>query len=147
MQSVYIFALLLLTCRLAGTEVLKQSGTRAGLTAVGAQPRGGLTGKIVYAHGGHGITADNKNDGHWSFQRGEGFEMIEDLGNYDQMSFFVDYLFGAGATVVPLRPVGHQTHEVVMDNDDPGVTFEGAWKTGKGPVYFGKAGSTPYREA
>jgi hypothetical protein len=104
-------------------------------------------GKIVYAHGGHGITADNKGSGRWSFQRGEGFEMIEDLGNYDQMALFVDHLFRAGATVVPLRPVGHQVHEVVLDNDDPGVTFEGEWAEGKGPVYFGKAGSVPYREA
>ena len=146
MKSEFIVALLLLTCRIAGAEVPKHAGTRAGLTPVGAQPRGGLTGKIVYAHGGHGITADNKNDGHWSFQRGEGFEMIEDLGNYDQMAFFVDYLFRAGATVVPLRPVGHQTHEVVMDNDDSDVTFEGAWKTGKSSTYFGKTGVTPYRE-
>jgi hypothetical protein len=73
--------------------------------------------------------------------------MIEDLGNYDQMALFVDYLFRAGATVVPLRPVGHQVHEVVLDNDDPGVTFEGAWADGKGTVYFGKAGSVPNREA
>ena len=26
--------------------------------AVGTQPHGGLSGKIVYTHGGHGITAD-----------------------------------------------------------------------------------------
>ena len=70
--------------------------------------------------------------------------MIEDLGNIDQMTFLVDYLFRAGATVVPLRPVGHQTNEVVLDNDDPGVTFEGNWKDGKDDVYFGKAGHVPY---
>ncbi len=57
-------------------------------------------------------------NGEWSFQRGPGHEMIEDLGNIDQMTFLVDYLFRAGATVVPLRPVGHQTNEVVLDNDD-----------------------------
>ena len=32
--------------------------------------------------------------------------MIEDLGNQDQMTFLADYLFRAGATVVPMRPVG-----------------------------------------
>src|SRR3712207_4610174 len=63
------------------------------LVAVGSRPRGGLSGKIVYVHGGHGITAANKRDGAWSFQRGPGFEMIEDLGNVDQMALFVDYLF------------------------------------------------------
>ena len=80
-----------------------------GLVPVGTQPDGGLTGKIVYTHGGHGYTAKIKGDGEWSFQRGPSHGMIEDLGNVDQMTFFVDYLFRAGATVVPLRPVGHQT--------------------------------------
>ena len=73
--------------------------------------------------------------------------MIEDLGNIDQMTFLVDYLFRAGATIAPLRPVGHQTNEVVMDNDDPGVKFVGRWTDGKGPVYFGNAGNVPYRQA
>ena len=83
-----------------------------------------------------------KEDGSWTFQRGPGHEMIEDLGNIDQMAFLVDYLFRAGATVVPLRPVGHQTNEVVLDNDDAGVTFEGDWSEPKnGPMYFGKAGA------
>src|SRR5262245_17783554 len=105
-----------------------------GLVPVGTQPRGGLTGKIVYTHGGHGITAANEKDGEWTFQRGPGHGMIEDLGNIDQMTFLVDYLFRAGATVVPLRPVGYQPDEVVLDNDDPGVTFTGTWTTGKGDV-------------
>src|SRR2546421_445742 len=84
----------------------------SGLVPVGTQPRGGLSGKIVYTHAGHGITAANKRDGAWSFQRGPGNEMIEDLGNVDQMAFLADYLFRAGATVVPLRPVGNQANEV-----------------------------------
>src|ERR1700751_2676911 len=75
-----------------------------GLVPVGTQPQGGLSGKIVYTHGGHGITAENKKDGSWSFQRGPSQGMIEDLGNVEQMAFLVDYLFRAGATIVPLRP-------------------------------------------
>ena len=118
-----------------------------GLVAVGTQPKGGLTGKIIYTHGGHGYTADNKGNGRWTSQRGEGHEMIEDLGNYDQMAFLVDYLFRAGATIAPQRPVGHQTNEVVIDNDDPSVTYVGDWTDGSGPVYFGKAGSVPFRVA
>lgn len=118
-----------------------------GLVSVGTQPHGGLSGKIVYTHGGHGITAANKRDGAWSFQRGPGNGMIEDLGNVDQMAFFADYLFRAGATVVPLRPVGNQSNEVVLDNDDSGVTFEGDWSTPKdAAVYFGKPGHVPYRQ-
>jgi hypothetical protein len=108
-----------------------------GLVDVGAQPTGGLTGKIVYIHAGHGITADNLGHGQWRFQRGPGLGMIEDLGNVDQMTFLADYLFRAGATVVPLRPIGHQTNEFVLDNDDPGVTFNGpanAWSNSVNPV-------------
>jgi len=118
-----------------------------GLVPVGSQPQGGLTGKIIYTHGGHGITADNKGNGEWTFQRGEGFEMIEDLGNIDQMTLLVDYLFRAGATIAPQRPVGHQTHEVVLDNTDTGVEFTGDWADGDGPTYFGQAGSVPYKQA
>ncbi|MCC7476407.1 MAG: fibronectin type III domain-containing protein [Pirellulales bacterium] len=147
----WLLSLLLVACaalRLHAADVTaKPSASSLRVETVGTQPHGGFSGKIVYAHGGHGITADNKKDGRWSFQRGEGHEMIEDLGNFDQMTLLVDYLFRAGATVVPLRPVGHQICEVVMDNDDPGVTFEGAWTDGKGPIYFGQLGEVPYRQA
>ena len=116
-----------------------------GLVDVGSQPDGGLSGKIVYVHAGHGYTAANLGNGAWSTQRPETFEMVEDLGNQDQMTALVDYLFRAGATVVPLRPVGHQVHEVVLDNDDPGVSFSGAWSDSSATVYFGDAGDVPYR--
>ena len=66
--------------------------------------------------------------------------MIEDLGNIDQMTFLVDYLFRAGATIVPLRPVGHQTNEVVLDNDDAGVTFAGDWTRREGIDVFRQGG-------
>lgn len=116
-----------------------------GLVDVGTQPQGGLSGKVVYVHGGHGYTADD--NGAWSFQRGPLLGMIEDLGNQDQMTFLVDYLFNAGATVVPLRPVGHQTNEYVIDNDDMAVTFVGNWSNSTATVYFGDAGDVPYRYA
>ncbi|MCC7476408.1 MAG: fibronectin type III domain-containing protein [Pirellulales bacterium] len=125
----------------------------AGLVAVGSQPTGGLSGKIAYIHAGHGYTADNLGDGDWSFQRSEAViggtpsEMIEDLGNVDQMTYLADYLFRAGATVVPLRPIGHQTNEVVLDNDDPGVTFSGSWTNSSASTFFGSAGDVPYKYA
>ncbi|CAN5206708.1 hypothetical protein BH11PLA2_BH11PLA2_44340 [soil metagenome] len=119
-----------------------------GLVPVGTQPVGGLSGKIAYIHGGHGITADNLGTGSWSFQRGETNEMIEDLGNVEQMTFLADYLFRAGATVVPLRPIGHQVNEVVLDNDDAGVTFSGGWTDSTtGLVYYGTAGDVRYKSA
>jgi hypothetical protein len=73
--------------------------------------------------------------------------MVEDLGNQDQMTFLADYLFRAGATIAPLRPVGYQPLEVVLDNDDAGVTFSGAWTNSTSSIYFGSAGDVPYRFA
>jgi hypothetical protein len=119
----------------------------SGLVPVGAQPIGALTGNIVYVSAGHGFVANNLGSGSWTTQRGETFEIIEDLGNQDQMSFFVDRLFNAGATVVPLRPVGHQPNEVVLDNDDTEVTFVGNWSNSSSSIYFGDAGDVPYRFA
>ena len=118
-----------------------------GRCLLNTQPLGALTGKIVYTHAGHGYTNNNLTDRRWTYQRGVTNEMIEDLGNHDQMSLYVDYLFNAGATVVPLRPVGHQPNEVVLDNVSPGVTFFGAWSNSTATVYYGTAGAVPYRFA
>lgn len=115
-----------------------------GLFGVGAQPDGALADKIVYLHGGHGYT---ENGGGWGYQRPLLLGMVEDLGNQDQMTYLADYLWNAGATVVPLRPVGHQVNEAVLDNTDAGVTFEGNWGDGSGSTYFGQFGQTPYRFA
>jgi hypothetical protein len=109
-------------------------------SAVGAQPTGALTGRVVYIGAGHGWTAANTTNGAWSTQRGEGFEMIEDMGNQDQMQFYANYLWQAGATVVPLRPIGNQTREFVIDNDDANVTFTGSWSNvTSATTYFGQS--------
>jgi N-acetylmuramoyl-L-alanine amidase len=119
----------------------------AGLVDFGVQPQGGLEGKIVYLNAGHGNQAANTGSGAWSWQRPRLLGMIEDLGNQDQATFLADYLFRAGATVVPMRPIGNQPNEVVLDNVDVGVTFTGAWSNSTSSIYFGKAGETPYRYA
>ncbi|TWT48836.1 AmiA-like protein [Botrimarina hoheduenensis] len=116
----------------------------AGLVEIGQQPSGALDDKIVYVHGGHGYTATGSS---WGYQRPLLLDMVEDLGNQDQMTYLVDYLWNAGATVVPLRPVGHQPNEVVLDNDDVEVTFTGAWSNSSSSIYFGSAGDVPYRFA
>jgi hypothetical protein len=126
-------------------EVLEPRLAMAGLVAVGMQPEGALSGKIVYTNGGHGITANSS--GNWGFQRPLLLGMIEDLGNQDQMSMFADYAFRAGATVVPFRPVGHQSNEIILDNDNVEVTFTGAWSNSTSSIYFGDAGDVPYRFA
>ena len=120
----------------------------AGLVDVGAQPDGGLSGKITYIHGGHGYTTYmGPTPDRWAFQRPALLGMVEDLGNQEQMTALADYLFRAGATVVPMRPVGHQPSEVVLDNAAAGVTFSGAWSNSSSSVYFGSAGDVPYRFA
>ncbi len=115
-----------------------------------AQPRGALSGIIVYCGAGHGLTAD-ADDGHpedgdrgWYTQRPLLHGMIEDFGNIDQLTYFVDYALNAGATVVPTRPVGFQPSEVVLDNVDPGVTWSGDWKPSASTIYYGNPGDVPY---
>ena len=115
----------------------------AGIVDVGSQPSGALDDKIVYVHGGHGYVYNNN----WGYQRPLLLDMIEDLGNLDQMSQFADTLWNTGATVVPLRPIGHQLNEVILDNDDVEVTFNGAWGNGSGSVYFGDSGDIRYKFA
>ncbi len=88
------------------------------------QPTGALSGVIVYCAAGHGWTAGSSS---WVLQRPLLLNMVEDYGNLEQLNAFVHYLYNAGATVVPFRPVGYQPIEIVLDNDDPGVTYTGSW--------------------
>jgi hypothetical protein len=99
----------------------------------GQQPNGALSGVTVFAAAGHGWTAGSSS---WFLQRPLLLDMVEDYGNIEQLNYFVNYAFNAGATVVAFRPVGYQTNEVVLDQDDPGVTFTGSWaNSGSSPYY------------
>jgi hypothetical protein len=91
-----------------------------------SQPTGALSGVTVFCSAGHGWTAGAST---WFLQRPVLLGMNEDYGNLDQLNYFVQYAYNAGATVVPFRPVGYQTHEIILDNDDVGVTFTGTWAT------------------
>ena len=125
----------------------------AGTGGAVTQPPGALSGVVVYCSGGHGWTADNVADGDptdlsWFLQRSIQWQMDEDYGNLDQLNAFVRFAFSAGATVVPFRPVGYQTNEVVLDNDDPGVTYAGTWADGTGSKYYENnvtVSGTPYK--
>lgn len=108
------------------------------------QRSGALSGKIVYMNSGHGWTFDPT---YWRLQRGVGNEMNEDYGNLDQLNFFAQYCFNAGATVVSMRPLGQQTNEVILDNDSPGVVFAGSWSDSSQTTFWGTAGDVPYRFA
>ncbi|MDW8310320.1 MAG: fibronectin type III domain-containing protein, partial [Verrucomicrobiales bacterium] len=119
--------------------------TAAGpITPAPSQPAGALSGRIVFTSAGHGWTYTTA----WNLQRGVLVEMNEDYGNLDQMTLFAFYCFNAGATVVPLRPVGHQTNEVVLDNTSAGVSFSGTWSTDStSAVYWGASTSSRFRFA
>jgi hypothetical protein len=124
----------------------------AGLIPVGAAPAGELTGKIVYTSGGHGWQWNSGLNRYATDRPEYGPEIVEDFGNQDQMTYYAEYLLRAGATVVPMRPVGHQTNEVVLDNDSPGVTFTGAWSNSVSSRYYDEdygaaADAVPYRSA
>jgi hypothetical protein len=126
------------------------AGLVGGTATMGRQPTGALTGKTVFTVGGHGFVAfDNGTTQGWHTQRGEvsGTEMVEDLGNQDQMTFYANYLWNAGATVVPLRPVGYQPNEYIIDNDDANVTYTGSWSNSTSTIFYGSPGDVPYRYA
>lgn len=119
----------------------------ASLHPLEAQIAGTLTGRIVFTSAGHGWTYDNSAD-IWYTQRGDNNEIVEDYGNLDQMNMFVAYCFNAGATVVPFRPVGFQTNEVIVDNDSPAVRYFGVWTdSGATANFYGDVGDVPYRFA
>lgn len=112
------------------------------IAPAGAQPAGALSDRVVFTSAGHGLAWVNSV---WTTGRGEAWEMVEDYGNIDQMNMFVYYCFNAGATVVAFRPIGHQTNEVVLDNDDPEVSYSGAWSDSVFTNFYGSAGDVPYR--
>lgn len=117
------------------------------ITPSAQQPQGVLSGKIVFMNSGHGWTHDPAFSPPWRLQRGVGNQMNEDYGNLDQLNFFAAYCFNAGATVVSMRPLGHQTNEVILDNDDAAVTFSGSWSTSTSTIFWGSPGDVPYRFA
>lgn len=119
-----------------------------GNTAPSSQQRNGaLSGKIVFMNSGHGWTWDSAFTPPWRLQRGTLLSMNEDYGNLDQLNFFATYCFNAGATVVSMRPLGHQTNEVVLDNTSPSVTWAGSWSDSTSTIYYGAPGAVPYRFA
>jgi len=106
------------------------------------QPNGALSGRIVFTGARHGWVYDPN---YWRLCRPVYAGINEDCGNLDQMTMFAYYCFNAGATVVPLRPVGHQTNEVVLDNDSAEVMWAGSWTDGTETVFYGSAGDVPCR--
>ena len=122
-----------------------------GLVSTPQTYSGTLDGKIVFTSGGHGWQW-NTTLGRYATDRGDNNEIVEDFGNQEQMTYYADYLLRAGATVVPMRPVGRQVNEVVLDNDSPGVTFTGTWSNSSSTRFYDEdygaaADAVPYRYA
>ncbi|MGE0481597.1 MAG: N-acetylmuramoyl-L-alanine amidase [Phycisphaerae bacterium] len=122
-------------------------GVAFGPFAAMRQPNGALSGVTVFISAGHGWTA---GDTAWFLQRPVLQGMCEDYGNIDQLNVFAQYLFNAGATVVPFRPIGWQPIEIVLDNDDPGVAYTGSWSNSADAKYYENGvtnSGVPYRFA
>ena len=118
-----------------------------------AQPTGPLSGVVVYTSAGHGFGANEALTA-WIPERPLLYAVNEDMGNVDQMNRFAEAVWKAGATVVPIRPLGYQTNEVVLDNMDTNetvrgkVTFGGTWYNSSQSIFYGNAGdAVPYRYA
>ena len=123
----------------------------AGLVTTPQTYSGVLTGKVVFTSGGHGWQY-NTTLGRYATDRGDNNEIVEDFGNQEQMTAFADYALRAGATVVPMRPVGRQTNEVVLDNDLASVTYTGTWSNSSSTKFYDEdygasADAVPYRYA
>lgn len=125
--------------RIAAIEALEPRialSVSLGMIPVGAQHQGPLSGRIVYTSAGHGWQW-NDALGRWATDRPNLLSMVEDFGNQDQMTLYAEYMFQAGATVVPMRPIGRQLNEVVLDNDSPDVVWKGSWSNNTaGPAWY-----------
>lgn len=127
--------------------ITRQAESAAAAAAVMPPPHGALTGMVVFCSAGHGFYA-HTNYSAWLTGRGLTNGMVEDMGNVDQLNLFAEYCLRAGATVVPFRPVGYQTNEVVLDNDDAGVSFTGTWVNSTATTnFYGSLGDVAYRYA
>jgi len=115
---------------------------------ISRQPIGPLSGKLIYSSAGHGWTNDNTSTSLWYTQRPESHGVVEDFGNLDQMNLYADLCFRAGATIVPLRPLGYQHIERVIDNDSGQAWFYGQWSDSASTASFGFSGAdVPYKFA
>jgi hypothetical protein len=110
------------------------------LLSVGVQPAGPLAGHVLYTSGGHGIYWTGTA---WSYMRPNSYGLIEDLGNQDMLENYAQYVLNAGGTMVSMRPVGHQTNEVIVDNAQGYSAGTGGFQVVSG-TWTNDTSSTPY---
>jgi hypothetical protein len=100
------------------------------------QPQGALSGKTVYVSAGHGWQWNGYD---WRTQRppyptGYSGPIIEDHNNAEVVNqYLLQYLWNAGATVIPVRERDMNDVQVIVDNDSPapgtGYAETGVWTT------------------
>ena len=115
-------------------------------SAAAEQPRGALSGVVLFLDPGLGYAADPATNA-WTTGAGPGHDGVADFGNLDQMNLFALQAWKAGATVVPMRPLGYRREEIVIDNADTAsrVVFGGAWADAAADRHYGPAGGVGYR--
>jgi len=107
-----------------------------------ARPQGALSGKTIYVSAGHGWEweYDGRCDCYrWKTQRPVYQDFIEDHNNAEAVDqYLLQYLWNAGATVIPVRERDMNPVERVVDNDGgEGYAEEGVWATSTLTGYLG----------
>ncbi len=111
------------------------------------QPQGALTGKTVYVSAGHGWQW-NDTFKTWHTQRppfptgGYAGPIIEDHNNAEVVNqYLLQYLWNAGAMVIPVRERDMNSAEIIVDGSNPapgtGYSETGVWATGSSGGYQG----------
>jgi len=105
------------------------------------QPQGALSGKTVYVSAGHGWLWNSTVNG-WRTQRPPYPNppyvgpIIEDFNNAEAVNqYLLQYLWNAGATVIPVRERDMNSAEAVVDDGDGGFATSGTWNTTTGSGY------------
>ncbi len=112
-------------------------------------PTGSLSGRVFFLNAGHGLVYSNgpKAKPGWHTTRDLFNGIIEDYGNIDQMNMFASVCFNSGGVVVPFRPIGQQTNEIILDNVSSDVSFQGEWNDSNSDIYYGRKEAVPYKFA
>lgn len=107
------------------------------------QPAGFLSGKSVFLSPGHGWYYSSTL-GRWATQRGNTFNLIEDLSNAESvLTFLTHYLWNAGAGVYPCRERDMTPYMTILDDGGTGYSETGTWTT----VVHASAYGGAYRRA
>ena len=103
-----------------------QNPPRSGpIASAPGQTQGFLSGKTVYVSPGHGWT--HAADDTWYTQRGNTWDIAEDLSNAEAVDqFLIPYLRNAGATVFCVREADLQESMVIVDESGAGYSEEGS---------------------